>query len=208
MIPRCKSQKTGQRNCKNHFLLRKTSRPQLLSQALPWYGSFKIRICKGYWIDLTRRVFQNNNYAFWTLYIPMALVLLDFIWAQWEGDWDFHLKSFAALLPWLVTYDHTNYSRWGPVYLKSLQVTVSDVYKELQVVSFVIKRSCNFFNEVPPDQPTEWINKLCKSTGGIIGITQRDQARDRLCVRWAMRSQITHDAKVLYGLADNEEDLT
>ena len=58
---------------------------------------------------------SSKNYAFWLSYMKMVETLLNFIRAEREGNWQLHLESFAALLPWLVVYDHNNYSRWGPV---------------------------------------------------------------------------------------------
>ena len=100
----------------------------------------------------------SKNYAFWLSYMKMVETLLNFIRAEREGNWQLHLESFAVLLPWLVVYDHNNYSMWGPVYLtemKSLEKTAPEIYAEFQAGNFVIKRSKNLFNQVPPDQATE-----------------------------------------------------
>ena len=153
----------------------------------------------------------SKNYAFWLSYMKMVETLLNFIRAEREGNWQLHLESFAAILPWLVMYDHNNYSRWGPVYLtemRSLEKTAPEIYREFQAGNFVIKRSQNLFNQVPPDQATEWINKMCKVSGGIIGITRSDQARDRFCATWAVRSHVSQVTKVLFGLLDDEEENT
>ena len=80
------------------------------------------------------------------------------------GNWQLHLDSFAAMLPWLTVYDHTFYARWGPAYLaemKSLSETAPAVYREFMIGNFVIKRSKHRFNQVPPDQATEWMNRMC-----------------------------------------------
>lgn len=101
----------------------------------------------------------------------MVEVLLDFIRAERESNWDLHLEAFAAISPRLTVYDHNNYARWGPVYLteiKSLEKTAPVIYMEFKAGNFVIKRSSNYFYQVPPDQATEWINKICKFSGGII----------------------------------------
>ena len=74
--------------------------------------------------------------------------------------------------------------------------------------NFVVKRSKRRFNQVPADQATEWINKTCKMQNGIIGITRNDQARDRFCVTWSERSQISEDTRHLFGLEDDEEEFS
>ena len=115
------------------------------------------------------------------------------------------------MLPWLTIYDHTNYARWGPVYLadmKLLEVTAPEVYAEFMQGNFVVKSTKRRFNQVPADQATEWINKPCKMLNGSIGITRNDQTRDKLCVNWAERSRISQYTRYLFNLEDEEEETT
>ena len=49
---------------------------------------------------------------------------------------------------------------------------------------------------------------MCKVSGGIIGITRSDQAHDRVCATWAVRSHVSQSTKVLFGLLDDEEENT
>lgn len=145
---------------------------------------------------------DEPNYKFWTNYINMVEVLLDFIRADRDGNWKLHLDSFAAMLPWMTIYDHTNYARWGPVYLadmKGLEATAPEIHAEFMDGNFVIKRSNKTFNQVPVDQATEWMNRMCKISNGIIGITRNDPARDRFCTTWAQRSHISQETKTLYA---------
>ena len=64
------------------------------------------------------------------------------------------------------------------------------------------------FNQVPIDQATEWVNKLCKLSNGIIGITKADSARDRFCITWGERVIISEATKYLLGIGDEDESLT
>ena len=119
--------------------------------------------------------------------------------------------SIHNMLPWLTIYDHTNYARWGPVYLagmKLLEMTAPEVYAEIMQENFVVKRTKRRFNQDPADQATEWINKPCKMQNGIIGITRNDQTRDKLCVTWAERSRISQDKRYLFNMEDEEEEAT
>ena len=56
------------------------------------------------------------NFVLWRTYMKMVETMFEFIRANRDGDWHLHLNSFAAMLPWMTIYDHTNYARWGPVY--------------------------------------------------------------------------------------------
>ena len=106
--------------------------------------------------------------------MDIVQILFDAIQAFREGDWNLHLNSFSRMMPYLAIYDHTNYSRWGPVYLsdmKQLTVTAPDVHRDFAEGNFVVKRSSHRFNQVPVDQATEWQNRMYKLSSGIIGIT-------------------------------------
>ena len=154
---------------------------------------------------------SNPNFKLWSTYMEMVEVLLNFIRAERDGNWALHLESFAAMLPWLTIYDHTNYARWGPVYLadmKNLEKTAPEVHAYFTDGNFVVKRSKRYFNQVPADQATEWINKSCKIQNGVIGITRNDQARNKFCITWSERSRISQDTRCLFNLEDDAEDST
>ena len=59
--------------------------------------------------------------------------MMTFIRANQDGNWTLHLDAFADMLPWLTIYDHSNYAKWGPVYLaemKNLHITAPVVHRE------------------------------------------------------------------------------
>ena len=45
-------------------------------------------------------MFSSKNYTFWLSYMKMVETLLNFIRTEREGNWELHLESFAAILPW------------------------------------------------------------------------------------------------------------
>ena len=148
------------------------------------------------------------NFVLWRTYMKMVEILLDFIRANRDGDWSLHLSSFAAMLPWMTIYDHTNYARWGPVYLaemKGLEISHPELYQEFMEGNFVVKRKDGRFNQVPIDQATEWQNKICKISNGIIGITRNDTARDKFCITWAERSFVSHSTRLMLNLEDTND---
>ena len=152
------------------------------------------------------------NFVLWRTYMRMVETLFDFIRANRDGDWLLHLNAFAEMLPWMTIYDHTNYAQWGPVYLaemKCLEVSHQELYQEFMSGNFVVKGKDAKFNQVPIDQATEWQNKICKISNGIIGITRNDTARDKFCITWAERSFVSHSTKVMLDLAhDNDESIS
>ena len=141
----------------------------------------------------------------------MVEILPDFIRAERYRNWTLHLEALVAMLPWLTIYDHTNYARWGPVYLadmKLLEKTAPEVHSEFVSLNFVLKRTNRRFNQVPADQATEWMYRICKMQNGIIGITRNDQARYKFWVTWSERSRISQDTRSLLNQEDDEDEAT
>ena len=74
----------------------------------------------------------------------MVQMLLDFIRAEREGSLSLNLSSFAKMLPWVASYDHINFFRWGDIYIYVIDmhrlkntVTAHDIYKEFTEGNFV-----------------------------------------------------------------------
>ena len=140
--------------------------------------------------------------------MKMVETRLNFIRANREGNWNLHLQSFANMLPWMTVYDHTNYARWGTIYLaemKNLETSQPIIHQEFMNGNFVVRRGKGRFNQVPIDQATEWQNRICKISNGIIGITRNDTARDKFCLTWAERSYISHSTKCLLDVENEDE---
>ena len=71
----------------------------------------------------------------------MVQVLLLFTRSLRDGIWELYLSSFRSMLPYFMRYDHTNYGRWGAVYLASMHQLPPEVEKEFQEGNFVVKGS-------------------------------------------------------------------
>ena len=96
----------------------------------------------------------------------------------------------------------------GPVYLvemKGLKISNPELYQESMEGNFVVKRKDGRFNQVPIDQATEWQNKICKISNGIIGITRNDTARDKFCITWAERYFVSHPTRLMLNLEDTND---
>ena len=104
-----------------------------------------------------------------------------------------------------------SYARWATLYyadMLNLEQGAPEVYQECVGDNFVVKKTNGAYNQVPIDYPTEWVNKLCKFSNGIIGITKTDSARDRFCITWGERAIIFEATKYLLGIGDEDGSLT
>ena len=115
---------------------------------------------------------DNPNFKFWWSYMQMVHIHLLFIRAQRDGIWDLHLYAFQRMLHYFMWYNHTDYARWGTIYLNEMHQLPQQVKREFDAGNFVVKRSSQCFNQVDPDQSQEWLGCIGKKGGGIIGITK------------------------------------
>ena len=112
------------------------------------------------------------------------------------------------MLPWMTVYDHTNYARWGTMYLaeiKSLETSQPIIHPRFMNGNFVVRHGKGRFNQVSIDQATEWQNRICKISNGIFMITRNDTARDKFCITLAERSYISHSTKCLLDVENEDE---
>jgi len=96
--------------------------------------------------------------------------------ASCERDWNLHLASVRAMIPWCFAYDRLNYARYLPYYyaeMSRLFTTHPDVYSEFMRGGFSVQLGpTNSFGRIPVDQTIEeTINKDTQTPG-----EQRDSA--------------------------------
>ena len=59
---------------------------------------------------------KNRTFALWLNYIQMVEVILMFLRATRENDWDLHLSTVRSMLPWFFATDRVHYARYGTGY--------------------------------------------------------------------------------------------
>ncbi|KAI8487179.1 hypothetical protein Bbelb_349770 [Branchiostoma belcheri] len=148
---------------------------------------------------------RSKLFRFWDLYIEAVLLLLRFIRAEREGSWHLHLNAVAEMIPYFFALDRINYARWLSVYLADMQMLPScapDVHQQFVDGNHAVCRSQQPFSQVWTDMALEQtINCDSKARGGgIIGITQKESARDRWFVTSHERAAITSATKLLCNL--------
>jgi hypothetical protein len=151
---------------------------------------------------------KSQLFAYWSDYVAMVQLLLEFIKAERTGGWLIHLSATAAMTPHYFSMDHPNYSRWLPVYLADMNQLVKthrDVHHEFMSGNHAISRSTQPFAQVWTDMALEQSNNLdSKISGGIIGISQRPGALERWFLTCHERAAITTAMKEMCGLHDSD----
>ena len=78
----------------------------------------------------------------------MVQILLLFIRAHKDGNWELHLYAFQAMLTYFMRYNLTNYAHWGTIYISEMHHLPIDVLQEFQSGNFVVNRSSHQFNRL------------------------------------------------------------
>ena len=115
-------------------------------------------------------------------YMNFILLILSFIKATRKGDWELHLASLSAICKYFFALDQLKYARMVPLYLAemtALEETDPDIWNEFKTGNFVVNKSNVPYSAVGPDHAIEHANRSMKVTGGLIGITLNENARNR-----------------------------
>ena len=161
-------------------------------------------------LDIFRKEGRTKSklFAFWDSNIELVELLLTLIRAEREDNWSLHLVATKEMTPHFFSLDRVNYSNWLPIYLADmdqLPITAPEVHEEFCKGSHAVNRSTNPFSQVWTDMALEQsINLDSKSSGGIIGITQKPDALARWFLTSHERAAITTATKELCGMGDND----
>ena len=78
--------------------------------------------------------------------------------------------------PYFATFDHSNYTRWGVIFLADMKLLPQTAPEVQQAFESGAKETASTFNQIPDDQALEHVNKAGKVAGGLVGITRTDLA--------------------------------
>ncbi|XP_046845101.1 uncharacterized protein LOC124438948 [Xenia sp. Carnegie-2017] len=146
---------------------------------------------------------KSKTFAFWSMYIKMTEILLHFIRATREVDWNLHLASFRCMLPWFFICDRINYARYGTAYwleMTALENTHPEIVPDLSTTFAVQRQDCHGFSAVSCDQMIEQtVNRDSKTKGGIIGFSLNRSAVHRWLLAQSERAAIANKCKSMDG---------
>ena len=112
-------------------------------------------------------------------YINQFETILLYVRATRERNFELHLEATHALIKYYFAHDHLNYARLLPVYLSCMQNTEKnhpDIWAEFLKGNFCVIKNEVPFTSIAPDDALEQENRRLKVHGGVIGITQNENA--------------------------------
>ena len=120
---------------------------------------------------------RSPTFLFWDLILKYETLVLLVVRAHRQRNFTLYVEALEELIPLFFALDHVNYARWAPIYLrdmKSLPESISKVFQEEG--RWVLLKTGNRFSAIPFDQAHEQENKVVKSGGGAVGLTENPVA--------------------------------
>lgn len=172
------------------------------------FSSFTEDIDKLFIPTLTQFIEKGRKdfptFQFWIDCLQSIQILLDFIRADRDFNWDLHVKTHARMLPYFFACNKQNYSRWGTLYVTEMLLRLPEEVKEdFQAGNFAINLTPGAFKGIFSDMATEMTGiKHTKSDVGIPGLTRKDSA----VLRWTLNQNILGEYTSIMYTRNNIKD--
>lgn len=150
------------------------------------------------WIN--RRTSESAQFQFWNTAITLQTLLLTFVRSIRESNFPLFIDTLKQICPWLFALDMIHYSRWLPVFLKSLHelpVRHPEVHSAFMNGHFTSKKTLRRFSAMSDDQLHEQNNKVIKCDGGASAILDNDDALLKWMVSGPHITEMLSDFEVM-----------
>lgn len=118
---------------------------------------------------------DSAAFHFWNMILILEVLRATFVRSIRTSNFDLYLRALKSMAPWFFAIDHTNYARWISVHIRGMELLPNiapEVYHAFCSGKFTVKKSNSRFSSIALDQSHEQENKLVKSTGGAVGLTE------------------------------------
>ena len=119
------------------------------------------------------KVSDMANY--WIDFMSMVEVMMMNVYAVHMCNWEENLMSLREMMPWLVVYDQTNYSRWLPDFWAKLS-SLNTEQKQFFSSKFAQSMTGKLYSSIPWDMWIEMtMNKCSKMKAGWLSILRNEK---------------------------------
>ena len=135
----------------------------------------------------------SSTFFFWNMISELVKKILMFVRAHREQNFFLYAQVLKELAPFFFALDHPNYSRLIAVHLRDISSLDKSILDEFCNGHFVVQKTSRRFSTIPVDQNHEQCNKLIKTTGGFIGLTENPAALRRWMISGPELSRIINE---------------
>ncbi|KAL5270870.1 hypothetical protein ACHWQZ_G001513 [Mnemiopsis leidyi] len=137
---------------------------------------------------------ESDSFFFWNLILNFELLIILFVRAVRNRDFDLYVDVLAACVPYFFATDKVNYARWTPIHIAEIRHAKknnSDLYKALEK-TFSISKLQKKGSAIGLDQLHEQNNEKIKRLSGGLSFLGSDQEVVRL--KWAIYTPVLANA--------------
>lgn len=151
---------------------------------------------------------KSPTFQYWDTVLRIELLVLIFIRAHRERNFQLYVESMKALAPWFFALDHYNYARWIPVHIRDMESLPLSILEEFkQNGQWVISKTTNRFSAIPVDQAHEQNNGMVKGAGGALGLTENPSAFRKWMLAGPKQARLLKEFEVDIFTQENENHL-
>ena len=157
---------------------------------------------------VSRRCKESVQFLYWQTTMELESLLLTFVRSIRESNFTLYMQMLKDVCPWFFALDQTHYSRWLPVFIKTLEelpVRHPQVYESFQEGHFTSKKTDASFSAISDDHLHEQNNKLVKGDGGAVDILANDTALLKWMVAGPEIARIVRDFEVTDDVAQRDK---
>lgn len=127
------------------------------------------------WEEVRKR--SSPTFLFWDSIIEYETLVLLVVRAQRQHNFNLYVEALEDLVPLFFALDHVNFARWTPIHIRDMKSLPLSIAREFQRQGqLVLSKTGNRFSAIPFDQAHEQENKVIKSAGGAVGLTENPVA--------------------------------
>ena len=148
-------------------------------------------------------------FKFWDLIERLETLILIFCRAHRQKKFPLYVEALEQRIPFLFAMDHTNYARWASVHIRDMKSMPESTKEEfIRNGKWVVSKTKNVFFSIPFDQAHEQENKIVKSSGGVVGITNNPAALRMLMLSGPELARCVNEFQDEYFNEDGEQQNT
>ena len=152
---------------------------------------------------------RSATFKFWSLISELVTKILMFVRSHRERNFHLYVAMLKEIAPFFFALDHPNYSRLVAIHLRDIGSLNQSVLEQFLHGNFVVQKTNRRFSAMPVDQCHEQNNKLIKTAGGFVGLTDNPTGLKRWMVAGPEVSRVLQEFESeALPQSESEEDLS
>ncbi len=122
---------------------------------------------------------SSAQFLYWQTVIELECIRLNFVRSIRTSSYTLYVNTLKEICPWLFALDLTHYSRWLPVFVKTLDelpIRHPAVHGQFMRGHFTSRKTYKQWSDMSDDQLHEQNNKVIKGDGGAVGLLGNESA--------------------------------